>query len=174
MIRVTYLILGSGLIFYCWRLVSQEMAMSFQICISFETQPSHNTTRPQITDWTELLTAINRIFNDLNLGRAWPMIRVYHRVAHRLVGGLSNDIYVPRINTGDNRGRMYSIAVAVTVQSLSNIRPRSLQLNSGTRALTGTRLGSQEFSTWNLSDPLDHSTPPNTPTDLSLVAEHPF
>ena len=75
MIRVTYLILGSGLIFYCWRLVSQEMAMSFQICISIEMQASHNATRPQITEWTDLLTAVNRIFNDLNIGQAWPMIR---------------------------------------------------------------------------------------------------
>ena len=95
MIRVSYLLLGSGFIFYCWRLASHELAVSFQMCISIEMQPSHRGNSPQDLEWTAFLSAVSRIINDLNIGQAWPMVRVYHRFALRPVGDLGNDIYVP-------------------------------------------------------------------------------
>ena len=181
MIRVSYLLLGSGLIFYCWRLASHELAVSFQMCISIEMQTSHSGNRPQDTEWTAFLSAVSRIINDLNIGQAWPMVRVYHRFALRPVGDLGNDIYVPRVNSRNRRGSLYNLVVAVTVQAPSNLRPRSLQLASGTRSWNGTSLGSRLFNTWRLSDPLDLTrvtsgsrTPPNTPTNLNSSIEHYF
>ena len=98
MIRVTCLRLGSGVVFYCWKITSLELRVSFQMHLSLEFLASTMENIPQDHDiWSKLLSLATRLLSTPHFTPSGPMVRGHHsRLALRMDRRLGNAPYPPR------------------------------------------------------------------------------
>ena len=172
MIRVTCLLLGSGVVSYCWKITSLELRVSFQMRLSLELQPSAMENTPQDHEWSSLLTLATKLLTNLHIMPTWPMARGYHnRLALRMDRCLENATYPPRTYSPTQRDCLFTVSINIAAGHAPGADYHHWQAFRRTNSEGVINLGTRFFVTSRLSDPLNHfqeasvpPTPPNSPT----------